>query len=59
MEKIKWIPPTMEEVGKALGKTIFGNKYWEKMMANAPWSFLLIKMMWKEGEEPWEEKSQS
>ena len=59
MEKIKWIPPTMEEVGKGIAKTIFGNRYWQQMLANAPWSFLLIKMMWKEGEEPWEEKSQN
>jgi len=36
-------PPTDEEFNRALAKRIY-----------APWSFLLVKKMWKKGEEPWE-----
>jgi hypothetical protein len=34
-------------------KWLFG-KNAEKMMKYAPWSFVLLKLMWKKGEEPWE-----
>ena len=55
-EKPELKPPTMEEVGKAIGKIMFGNKYWARMLKHAPWSFLLIKAIWKKGEAPWEVK---
>lgn len=55
-EKPKFRPPTQEEVGKALAKVLFGNKYWGPMLKGAPWSFLLAKAMWKKGEEPWRVK---
>lgn len=51
--KSKIKPPTDEEFNKALAKIMFGKRA-EKMMKHAPWSFLLIKKMWKEGEKPWE-----
>jgi len=45
-------PPTDEEVNRELAKRMFG-KSAEKMLKYAPWSFLLVKVMWKKGEEPW------
>ncbi len=45
-------PPTKEEVDQVTARWLFG-KNAEKMMAHAPWSFVLIKLMWKKGEEPW------
>lgn len=45
-------PPTDEELNRAIAKWLFG-KNAEKMMRYAPWSFLLAKLMWKKGEEPW------
>ena len=45
-------PPTDEEVDRVTAKWLFG-KNAEKMMKHAPWSFVLMKLMWKKGEEPW------
>jgi hypothetical protein len=45
-------PPTEEEVNKAQAKWLFGNKA-DKMLKYAPWSFVLTKLMWRKGEEPW------
>jgi hypothetical protein len=45
-------PPTQEEIDQARARWLFGKKA-EKMMQYAPWSFALIKLMWKKGEEPW------
>ena len=46
-------PPTEEEVNRVVAKRMFG-KNAAKMLKYAPWSFLLIKTLWKKGEEPWE-----
>jgi len=46
-------PPSEEEFSQVLAKWLFG-KNAEKMMRYAPWSFVLTKLMWKKGEEPWE-----
>lgn len=46
-------PPTEEEVNRVVAKRMFG-KTAEKLLKYAPWSFLLVKIMWKKGEEPWE-----
>ena len=46
-------PPTDEELDKVRAKWLFG-KYADKMLRYAPWSFVLLKIMWKKGEEPWE-----
>lgn len=45
-------PPTREERDRATARWLFG-KNAEKMMRCAPRSFVLIKLMWKKGEEPW------
>ncbi len=45
-------PPTKEEVDQVTARWLFGTNA-EKMMRHAPWSFVLIKLMWKKGEEPW------
>ena len=45
-------PPTDDEVNKVQAKWLFGNKA-DKMLKYAPWSFVLTKLMWKKGEEPW------
>ena len=47
-------PPTNEEIDRVMAKWLFG-KNADKVMAHAPWSFVLLKLMWKKGEEPWEE----
>lgn len=47
-------PPTEEEVNKTMAKWLFG-KYADKMLKYAPWSYILLKIMWKKGEEPWED----
>jgi hypothetical protein len=44
--------PTKEEVDRVTAEWLFG-KNAEKMMKYAPWSFVLLKLMWKKGEEPW------
>lgn len=46
-------PPTEEEVARVQAKWLFG-KHAEKMLVHAPWSFVLVKRLWKKGEEPWE-----
>jgi len=46
-------PPTDEELNQAMAKWLFG-KNADKMMKYAPWSFVLTKIMWQKGEEPWE-----
>jgi len=51
--KRKLKPPSEEELNKVTARWLFGRKA-EKMMKYAPWSFILIKLMWKKGEEPWE-----
>jgi hypothetical protein len=45
-------PPSKEEMDAVTAKWLFG-AYAEKMMRHAPWSFVLTKLMWQEGEEPW------
>ena len=45
-------PPTKEEMDDVIARWMFG-KHAEKMMRYAPWSFVLMKLMWKKGEEPW------
>jgi hypothetical protein len=51
--KARLNPPTREELDRITAKWLFGNNA-EKMMKYAPWSFVLTKLMWKKGEEPWE-----
>lgn len=45
-------PPTPEELDQVTARWLFGENA-ERMMEHAPWSFLLLKLMWKEGEGPW------
>jgi uncharacterized protein YciU (UPF0263 family) len=45
-------PPSKEELDRVTARWLFG-KHAEKMMRYAPWSFVLIKLLWKKGEEPW------
>jgi hypothetical protein len=45
-------PPTDREFDEVAARWLFG-KNGPKMLAHAPWSFLLLKLMWKKGEEPW------
>lgn len=47
-------PPTDEEFNRAVAKRMFG-KYADQILANLPWSLLVVKKMWKKGEEPWRE----
>ena len=46
-------PPTEDEIRNAKARWLFG-KNAEKILIYAPWSFVLIKLLWKKGEEPWE-----
>ena len=46
-------PPTKAEIDDVTARWLYG-KNAEKMMKYAPWSFVLMKLMWKKGEEPWE-----
>ena len=46
-------PPSEDELNHAIAKLLFG-KSAKKMLEHAPWSFLLTKLMWVKGEEPWE-----
>ena len=46
-------PPTQADCDRVTAKWLFGDRA-DKMMQYAPWSFALIKLMWKKGEEPWE-----
>ena len=45
-------PPSKEELDQVTARWLFGENA-EKMMRHAPWSFVLLKVMWKKGEEPW------
>ncbi|MFP4082327.1 MAG: hypothetical protein ACLFVG_06160 [Candidatus Aminicenantes bacterium] len=45
-------PPTEEEINRTTAQWLFG-KHAEKMLKYAPWSFVLTKILWKKGEEPW------
>jgi hypothetical protein len=45
--------PTEEEISQVQAKWLFG-KNASKMLAHAPWSFVLVKLLWKKGEGPWE-----
>lgn len=47
-------PPSKEELDEVTAKWLFGERA-DKMMRYAPWSFVLTKLMWKKGEEPWED----
>jgi len=46
-------PPTDEEMDEVTAKWLFG-KHAGKMLRYAPWSFILLKILWKKGEGPWE-----
>ena len=46
-------PPTDEEMNEVTARWLFG-KYAAKMLRYAPWSFILLKILWKKGEGPWE-----
>jgi hypothetical protein len=46
-------PPSKEELDQVTAKWLFGS-YADRMMRHAPWSFVLTKLMWQKGEEPWE-----
>ena len=46
-------PPSREELDQVTARWLFGD-YADKMMRHAPWSFVLAKLMWQKGEEPWE-----
>jgi len=54
LEKVKQglKPPSAKEIDDVTARWLFG-KNAEKMMKYAPWSFVLMKLMWKKGEEPW------
>jgi uroporphyrinogen-III decarboxylase len=45
-------PPSQEELDRVTARWLFGNNT-DMMMKYAPWSFILTKIMWKKGEEPW------
>lgn len=55
LEKVKQglQPPIKEEIDDVTARWMYGQNA-EKMMKYAPWSFVLMKLMWKKGEEPWE-----
>lgn len=55
MEKTKrdLRPPTDEDINRTTARWLFG-RHAEKMISYAPWSFVLLKLLWKKGEEPWE-----
>ena len=46
-------PPTKEEIDDVTARWLYG-KHAGRMMKYAPWSFVLMKLMWKKGEEPWQ-----
>lgn len=52
--KARLNPPTKEELDRVTARWLFGERA-EMMMKYAPWSFVLTKLMWKKGEEPWED----
>lgn len=45
-------PPSKEDCDRVMARWLFGSRA-EKMMRYSPWSFALIKLMWKKEEEPW------
>jgi hypothetical protein len=45
-------PPAQAECDEAMARWLFGERA-EKMMRHGPWSFVLVKLLWQEGEEPW------
>ena len=45
-------PPTQTECDETMARWLFGQRA-DKMMRHAPWSFVLVKLLWQEGEEPW------
>jgi hypothetical protein len=45
-------PPTEDELNHSIAQLLFGSNA-ERMLEHAPWSFLLTKVMWVEGNEPW------
>lgn len=55
LEKVKQglQPPSKEEIDDVTARWLYGQNA-EKMMKYAPWSFVLMKLMWKKGEEPWQ-----
>ena len=54
MEEVKarLVPPTETEYNEVTALWLFG-KNAEKMLKYAPFSFVLMKLMWRKGEEPW------
>ena len=46
-------PPTQKEIDDVTARWLFG-RHAQKIMKYAPWSFVLMKLMWKKGEEPWQ-----
>jgi len=55
LEKVKQNlqPPAKEEIDYVTARWLYG-KNAGRMMKYAPWSFVLMKLMWKKGEEPWQ-----
>ncbi len=47
-------PPSDEEIARTTARWLFGRNA-DKMLSYAPWSFVLMKLLWKGGEEPWED----
>ena len=45
-------PPSDDEYNLVTARWLFGTKA-EKMLRYAPFSFVLTKLMWRKGEEPW------
>jgi len=45
-------PPSEKELNEIIAKWLFGENA-DKMLEHAPWSFILVKLMWVKGEEPW------
>jgi hypothetical protein len=54
MEEVKGRlrPPTTEEYNLVTARWLFGRSA-ERMLQYAPFSFVLTKLMWRKGEEPW------
>lgn len=44
--------PTEAEYNKVTARWLFG-KNGDLMLKHAPFSFVLTKLMWRKGEEPW------
>jgi len=45
-------PPTETEYNEVTARWLFGGNA-EKILKYAPFSFVLMKLMWRKGEEPW------